>query len=520
MKTLQNLFDSVLTDVTKGIQEEDLVQVTLECPDLDFPIRLPLMQMNQLTSELLLTEIERVLQSSEQFVLDHCVQLNITHVSLPKGGTGKRCDYVDTERFLKDKRCIIQIQNKDDMCCVRVIVTAKAKIDGHEQWNSIQRGRRIQEELALELHTKAGVPLHQCGIEDVKTFQRFLVGYQIHVISREHFNGIVYHGPTAEKKIYLYYHDNHYDVITSMTAFLSRTYFCTNCYKGYNTKEEHACNNVCHNCLKIHDQTEDDWIHCQDCGRCFKGPTCFNLHKKTTPSGNATCTYYKCKNCGQTVNKRVGDHTCGNVYCKTSKDYYPSGHQCYMLPVDYDRQKKQTYIFFDFECTQDDRIQCQQGYQSDDNGECIHCKSPRCGVFEHKPNLCIVHRVCLKCMDQGVDKDSIYQTYGKNELVFAGPNTTEHFCQWLFSGENEGATVIAHNFKGCDSLPILEYLYQNGVKPTIIANGAKNMHIEVPGCRVRMEREQISRTQSSTRRTLLQLGCHETERQKSLLHVV
>jgi hypothetical protein len=38
-----------LTDVTKGMQEEDLVQVTLECPDLDFPIRLPFMQMNQLT---------------------------------------------------------------------------------------------------------------------------------------------------------------------------------------------------------------------------------------------------------------------------------------------------------------------------------------------------------------------------------------------------------------------------------------------------------------------------------------
>jgi hypothetical protein len=66
-------------------------------------------------------------------------------------------------------------------------------------------------------------------------------------------------------------------------------------------------------------------------------------------------------------------------------------------------------------------------------------------------------------MDQGVDKDSICQTCGKNELVFAGPNTTEHFCQWLFSGENEGATVISHNFKGYDSLPILGYLYQNGI---------------------------------------------------------
>ena len=84
-------------------------------------------------------------------------------------------------------------------------------------------------------------------------------------------------------------------------------------------------------------------------------------------------------------------------------------------------------------------------------------------------------------MSQGIDKDSICQTCGKNEMVFAGPNTTEHICQWLFSGENERATVIAHNFKGYDSLPILEHLYQNGVKPTSIANVAKNMYIEVPG---------------------------------------
>jgi hypothetical protein len=41
------------------------------------------------------------------------------------------------------------------MCCARAIVTAKAKIYGHEQWNSIRQSRRIQEELALELHTKA-----------------------------------------------------------------------------------------------------------------------------------------------------------------------------------------------------------------------------------------------------------------------------------------------------------------------------------------------------------------------------
>jgi hypothetical protein len=37
LKTLQNLFDSILTDVTKGIQEEDLVQITLNVPIWIFP---------------------------------------------------------------------------------------------------------------------------------------------------------------------------------------------------------------------------------------------------------------------------------------------------------------------------------------------------------------------------------------------------------------------------------------------------------------------------------------------------
>ena len=96
---------------------------------------------------------------------------------------------------------------------------------------------------------------------------------------------------------------------------------------------------------KIHDQTEDDWINCQDCGRYFKGPTCFDLHNKTTPLGNSTCTsYYKCKNCGQTVNKRAGDHTCGNVYCKSCKDYYSSDTSvtCYLWITTIDRGNRLT----------------------------------------------------------------------------------------------------------------------------------------------------------------------------------
>ena len=59
-----------------------------------------------------------------------------------------------------------------------------------------------------------------------------------------------------------------------------------------------------------------------------------------------------------------------------------------------------------------------------------------------------------------------------------------HCVCWIFS--LHVLHRVNNNFKDYDSLPILGYLYQNGVKPTSIANGAKKMHIEVPRCRIRM----------------------------------
>ena len=82
------------------------------------------------------------------------------------------------------------------------------------------------------------------------------------------------------------------------------------------------------------------------------------------------------------------EHKCGEVYCKTCKDYFDPDHLCYMLPVcdEADRKtdpgkkvkndERQVYIFFDFECTQDDLIQCEAGYQSgQDSIKCVNCKN-------------------------------------------------------------------------------------------------------------------------------------------------
>ena len=70
-------------------------------------------------------------------------------------------------------------------------------------------------------------------------------------------------------------------------------------------------------------------------------------------------------------------------------------------------------------------------------------------------------------------------------MFFAGVDTSHNFCQWLFSAENYGATVLCHNFKGYDSYPTLKYLHENSILPKVITTESKYMSTEVPVCKIR-----------------------------------
>ena len=186
--------------MTTGSKSEDLVRLTVQSPSLDYPIVIPFMQIPHLTVDRLMAEIERVLQSNEDFVINSGLIIEVTLVDMPSGGVGRRYKFVNIDKFLMKKRCIIRIQNDDDLCCARAIVTAKAKLDKHEKWENIRKGYEPQRSLALELHQQAGVPDGKCGIEDIKKFQEVLSRFQILVVSKDHFNAIIYSGPKAEKR--------------------------------------------------------------------------------------------------------------------------------------------------------------------------------------------------------------------------------------------------------------------------------------------------------------------------------
>ena len=183
---------------------------------------------------------------------------------------------INLEKHLAKKGSVIRIQNKDDLCLARALVVSMAKIENDTRYDHIRNHRRpLQTRLAHDLHEKANVSMGPCGLEEVKQFQTCLTQYQINIVSKDHQNSIIYSGPEKEKRIYLFLHDNHYDVIMSMPAFFARKRYCHICKKGYDHVTDHLCPDSCLLCGFQYCPIVS-WISCTDCNSIFKSQECFD----------------------------------------------------------------------------------------------------------------------------------------------------------------------------------------------------------------------------------------------------
>ena len=289
-----------------------------------------------------------------------------------------------------------------------------------------------------------------------------MTDYQINIVSKEHQNSIIFSGPDKEKRIYLFLHDNHFDVITSMPAFVARKKYCHTCKKGYDHVKNHLCGDTCKLCY-FQNCPIVSWISCSDCNRIFKSQECFDRHKQNVGNAKSICvSTAKCPHCNLVFDRtqlRPDLHHCGLKRCSTCEKYVGiEDHQCYMQPVkekpthenslcddeadeDVHESGYNKLLFFDFECIQE-------------NGT-------------HEPNLCVI------------------QNEAGDEWMFQGDNTRNEFCEWLFTKEHEGCIVVAHNFQGYDGYFIQQYLHENGVIPEVIMHGAKILTMYVPMLKIK-----------------------------------
>ena len=443
------IFDRLIEDVTEGMNLTDQVRFVLRSDQLQTPISIPFCPLEELTVEKVLSNVEKVVQSNEDFRLNDTVTINIIHVEMPRGSGRLKRTTLNIRDHLKKKQSVITINNEDHLCLARALAVSIARIEKDPRYNQIKEARgHIQLQRALDLHQAANVLLGPCGIDEVKLFQHYLVQYQIIVVSGDHNNSIIYPpeppaNPNPEKSIYLYYQANHFDVITKLPGFLNTNYFCHVCHKAYDHTTDHLCKGMCCSCRGFGCVIQDNGMVCNECDRLFKNQACYDRHKQQpiNGGGRTVCeAVRKCPKCKQSMDvRKIGkphhcvDKTCPT--CKRERNPKDLNHQCYMQQLEHKEESSYNQLlFFDFECTQEHGI--------------------------HEVNLCVV-----------------YDESGE-AVVFQSKNTVKDFCTWLFTPQHHECIVIAHNFQGYDSYPILKFLNENAIACNAIYNGTKCMMLE------------------------------------------
>ena len=303
---VQGIFEHLLNDVTEGMDKKDQVRFVLRSTQLDTPISMPFMPVLQLTPERVFSQIERVIQSNRDFRLNDTVTVDIIHVEAPRGSGRSKRTTLNVKEHLQKKKSVIIIQNNDNLCLARALVVAIAKVENAPNYKNLTRtDRRDQEKKARELHTAANVPLGPCGIPEVELFQKYLTNYEINIVSGNHDSAIIYPvKPSTNSNvtpIYLYLHNNHYDVITSMPGFLSQSYFCHTCRQSYPYKFDHLCPGMCKSC-RSYNCVVNDPLGCNECNRWFKSRACYDCHKEQVDGAKSVCqAVKKCENCGKSM---------------------------------------------------------------------------------------------------------------------------------------------------------------------------------------------------------------------------
>lgn len=399
------------------IQPNDRVSIILENVNHVSPIHISFRQYNQLSAEIVLNRINTVLQSNQNFFFDDGLKIKIDHIVVPVGYGRNRLRGTSIESFTRQKHGLIHYNSENDnMCLAYALVLAVKHLEN--KTTELNRLKKSSSELQREaeiLCDLANVNLSNgATIDHVNKFQDYYSDiFQLIIYNSRSGNSTMFVGRESPntKKLYILHEDNHYAAIKSLTAAFSWSYFCSDCHTGYSNRLAHyKCKYSCPCCFgkPICDSNNTN-INCNDCGRNFRGPTCFNQHLHGSKKNchefkkcNACCAVY-------IVNKNR-QHNCNTKYCDSCKKFLPISHKCYMQKYVTKRKDETSncYIFFDLECTQDKPL-----FDSNEK-------------FAHTANLCVVNLVCSECFNED-DINIACHRCGIRQYIFFGDKCVEVF---------------------------------------------------------------------------------------------
>jgi len=306
-------------------------------------------------------------------------------------------------------------------------------------------------------------------------FQSFLSDYQIVCVSASNMKKPIFSGPQREKTLYVHFHDNHFDALLSIRAFLKSDYYCTSCQVGFANLGEHRCIITCSYCYSSPQCARTEWRKCSSCRRCFPSDECLINHAEKT---RICDKIWKCGKCDKLVRRK--GHVCYSAKCSTCKQWYQYGvHECYIQPLDVavlsaQDSSPRVFLFFDLETSYRDTAKNKRVLSA---------------------NLCVASAVCDYCWDpETKHKKSTYCEFcGLERYVFTGYKSVEEFCEWLFGAYKLRLKQTKKNFNLSEPVQVycfsqyggrfdLQYLLRKMLEtrqtPKIIRRGSRIIMME------------------------------------------
>lgn len=525
MASFNALLNKALDEIPP-VEPLDRIQMNIVSSGVEHHISTPVVLYKDFNTSYLLAAIQAASQSGQNLRFEDDIRIDIRVLKLndlPQTTGGKNRKWyktVNVKLAAVNRRCIVRIQNNDNMCLSRALAVCLA----HHQATKDPTKRNIyvqlskkrpnkdnifQKKQALEYCHIAGIsPDHPCGTQEISKLERALNIY-IKIVSAENFFEIVYdgmHGNNTKKPVlYIlrYLTDNntyHYDAIINIRAFYFKSKFCNYCNKGYTTF--HRCIDIkewCYSCQERECNFEAQYTlqnkRCNVCDVIFRNKHCEDVHQKMPCHASYYC--FVCKrtikrkliNMQYETNQEVKErHWCGQR-CSVCKRKRLPNHRCYLQKTPY-KDKNPQYIFLDFETDQS-------------TGEHIpiycHIKwSIITNINEIRKQRRIRKKGNLnnnEVDDSSSDSDSDSENNAseiqpkikwKEQSFGINTNVQNEVGEFIFNDAFNGYTIIAHNMRGFDGCFLLRYLAQNGTKPNLILKDKKILAISVPSLNMRI----------------------------------
>jgi hypothetical protein len=321
----------------------------------------------------------------------------------------------DIQAYCNKKNSIVPVYNSDNMCLLRAVLIAIKYL--HNEQDKVEYAKPLNSSINKDVEKickKVYFPSSGCGIPEIKNLEMYLKDYCITIIDADSpkESKYIYRGLVNKHFIYILLTESHYNVITSMCAYLNRSYYCNYCMSGYSGVNEHSCQNMC-SCCKSFECVEYDFIFeeknklkCNKCNIIAKSPLCIQRHYDLICDKRKICE--KCNHFKNRIHVCFDEH-----YCVKCKEVVSNDHRCYFPTTVKQDPDFEGLIVFDYEAIQENGI--------------------------HVPNLIIAEKICKECYENELDKNC--KTCTKICV-----DNNDVFCSWLFSQKN--TIAIAQNAKG------------------------------------------------------------------------